>query len=276
MIYERGRAEKLMGLRRSLLGATIVVLLSLSLAPGSNAFARPAEGRVEPEDERPAAGMKARVFQLKHREPDDVIDLIKPLLSDRPGSTIRASDGLRTIAVRDFPENLAAVDVALRKLDLPQPLQPDVEVQVRILIGSPLGGASQYPAELEPVVKQLGSTLNYRTFFLVGSVTQRLRAGSKAGGKSQVIPLAPGAEEKITGHFHYRIDNLSVTPPSTANGLASFALKEFRVALEADALGEAEVATGLTLREGEKVVVGTASLKNRAMIVVVFARRLLH
>ncbi|HEY0705677.1 MAG TPA: hypothetical protein VGG33_02715, partial [Polyangia bacterium] len=58
------------------------------------------------------------------------------------------------------------------------------------------------------------------------------------------------------------------------NGLASFALKRFRVLLEADALGEAEVATGLTLREGEKVVVGTASLKNRAMIVVIFARRL--
>jgi hypothetical protein len=254
---------------------TLFVILVLG-GVGDNALAgspEPREGRSDSaEDERPSPGMKARVFQLKHRDPDDLIDLIKPLLSERRGSTMRASDELRTIIVRDFPENLAAVDVALRKVDIPVPPQPDVEVQVRVLIGAPQAGPSQYPAELDPVIKQLGTTFNYRTFFLVGSVTQRVRAGSNAGGKSQVIPLT-GTDEKVTGHFHYRIEDLSVTKNS-ANGLASFALKRFRVLLEADALGEAEVATGLTLREGEKVVVGTASLKNRAMIVVIFARRL--
>jgi hypothetical protein len=252
------------------------VLLAFAGAPAKTFAGSPdsREGRSDTvEDERPAPGMKARVFQLKHRDPDDLIDLIKPLLSDRRGSTIRASDELRTFIVRDYPENVAAVDVALRKLDIPVPPQPDVEVQVRVLIGAAQAGPSQYPAELESVVKQLASTLNYRSFFLVGSVTQRVRARSNAGGKSQVIPLA-GTDEKVTGHFHYRIEDLSLTSPPGASGLASFALKRFRVLLEADALGEAEVATGLTLREGEKVVVGTASLKNRAMIVVVFARRL--
>jgi hypothetical protein len=52
-------------------------------------------------------------------------------------------------------------------------------------------------------------------------------------------------------------------------------LRRFHFELEGgSALGEAEVSTGLTLRDGEKVVVGTGSLKNRAMIVVLAAKLL--
>ena len=52
------------------------------------------------------------------------------------------------------------------------------------------------------------------------------------------------------------------------------ASRSFKLDLEGPSLGEAEVSTGLTLREDEKVVMGTGSLKNRAMIVVVAAQLL--
>lgn len=282
MTYAHGRTmsalapqPKAMGAptRVGLAGRLLGCLLVAGLTTATGGVAAAAQDSDATDDERPTPGMKARVFQLKHRRPDDIVDVIRPLLSDRRGSMLRKSDSLKTIIARDFPENLAAVDQALRRLDISLPPQPDVELQVRILIGSPAGGPSQYPTELEPVVKQLGSTLSYRTYHLLGSVTQRLRAGSNASGKSQVMALPPGIEEKVTGHFRYHIENIAVTP-SGSTGATAFTLKRFKVDLEADALGEAEVSTSLTLREGEKVVVGTASLKNRAMIVVIFARLL--
>jgi hypothetical protein len=49
-------------------------------------------------------------------------------------------------------------------------------------------------------------------------------------------------------------------------------IRKLHYAIEGKSLGEAEINTGLSLREGEKVVVGTASLKDRAMILVLSAR----
>jgi hypothetical protein len=224
-------------------------------------------------DERPPAGMKAKVFQLKHRDADDVVDALRPLMSDSRGSMLRKSDELKTVTARDFPENLAAVEQALKRLDVAVAAQPDVEIQIRILIGSPLAGNSQYPPDLDAVVKQLGSTLSYKSYHVIAQVTQRVRAGANTSGKGELVLSPPASDDKATGHFHYNAET-QVTPPAVGATTPLITLRRFKLVLESGGLGEAEVATGLTLREGEKVVVGTGSLKNRAMIVVVSARQL--
>jgi hypothetical protein len=248
------------------------VLLALT-AWGSHALAATPAAPDAGAEERPAPGMKARVFQLKHRDADDLLDAIRPLMSDSRGVMIRKSEALKTITARDFPENLAAVEAALKRLDVPKPPQPDVEVQIRVLIGSPAAGQAAYPSDLSPVVKQLGSTLSYKSYHLIADVTQRLRGGGGTSGKGQVMVGPPATDEKTTGHFHYHIDNLNLPAP-VPGGPTVFTLKRLKLVLETDSLGEAEVSTGLTLREGEKVVVGTGSLRNRAMIVVFSARLL--
>jgi hypothetical protein len=224
-------------------------------------------------EERPPAGMKARVFQLKHRDADDVMEAVRPLMSDTRGSMMRKSDELKTVSARDFPENLAAIDQALKRLDVPSPPQPDVEVQIRILIGSPSAATSQFPPDLDAVVKQLGSTLSYKSYHLIAQVTQRLRIGTGSSGKGELVIAPPASDDKTNGHFHYNFESLAM-PPATGTTTPLITLRRFKLVLEGGGLGEAEVSTGLTLREGEKVVVGTGSLKNRAMIVVVSARQL--
>ena len=123
------------------------------------------------------------------------------------------------------------------------------------------------------MVKQLSATLQYRSYHLVAAVTQRVRAGSGANGKGQVVLGPPATDENTNGQFHFNIDKVSLPQPGTV-ATPLVAVKKLKVSLESGALGEAEVSTGLTLREDEKVVVGTGSLKNRAMIVVVSARLL--
>jgi hypothetical protein len=249
---------------RAGLGVLWVVLALLMLA-------HPAAAADAGTDERPPPGMKAKVYQLKNRSVDDLIDALRPLMSDTRGSMIRKSDELRTITARDFPENLAAIDQALKRLDVPTPPQPDVEVQIRVLIASPAAGPNQIPGDLDGVVKQLGTALSYKSYHQVAAVTQRLRAGANTSGKGELALAPPAAEEKTSGHFHYAVEK--VAPPAPGAG-GVITLRRFKLSLEGGQVGEAEVSTGLTLREGEKVVVGTGSLKNRAMVVVVSARQL--
>jgi hypothetical protein len=240
---------------------------------GDRSQERREEKRGEEKLERPAPGMRAKVFSVKHQNPADLVNALRPLSSGATGAMFQPSDQFNTVTVRDFPENLAAVEQALKRLDVPTPPQPDVEVKIRVLLGSPLPGPGQYPSELDSVVKQLSATLQYKSYHLVVAHAQRVRAGAGANGKGQVVLAQPATDENTNGLFHFSIEKVSLPHPGTAP-TTLVAVKKLKVSLESGSLGEAEVSTGLTLREDEKVVMGTGSLKNRAMIVVVSARLL--
>jgi hypothetical protein len=230
-------------------------------------------GKEDKRDERPAPGMRGRVFQIKHQNAGDLVQALRPLSSGAAGAMFQPSEQLNIITVRDFPESLNAIGQALKRLDVPTPPQPDVEVRIRVLLGSPLPGTGQYPAELESVVKQLNATLQYKSYHQVAAVTQRVRAGSGSSGKGQVMIGSPAADESTNGEVHFSIEKISLPLPGTST-TPLFSFKRLKVRLESGSLGEAEVSTGLTLREEEKGVLGNGSLKNRGMIVVVSARLL--
>ena len=235
-------------------------------------LAWPALARADRErDEPPPPGMKSRVFQIKHQDPDNLVEALRPLTSGRPGWMMRENDSLRTLTVRDFPENIAAIEQAIKRLDVPVPAKPDVELRIHLLVGAPGAGPGQYPGELEPVIKQLLATLSYKSYYQVAGITQRIRAGGGASGKGQLMLAPPISETAGNGHFRYAVENLALIPAASGPG-NQVSLKKFRLEMEGGGLGEAEVSTGLTLRDGERVVVGTGSLRNRAMIVVVAAK----
>jgi hypothetical protein len=80
----------------------------------------------------------------------------------------------------------------------------------------------------------------------------------------------PVASEATTLNYAYGFEDVNLAPPSS--GPTMVQIRRLSYWTGGKVLGEAEIATGLTLREGQKVVVGTASLKDRAMILVLFAR----
>jgi hypothetical protein len=242
--------------------ATVATLLALgaSARAGDKPEDRPAE-------RNPA--LRSRVFELKNRAPGEVMKVVKPLGSGVKGTSISESGEFKTITVRDFPENIASIEDALKRLDVPQPPKPDIEFRIRVLIAAP-SGSSQYPGDLEPVVKQLHATLNYKSYFQVATVTMRVKSGSGAKGTSVTSVNPPVSTEATSMNYSYGFEDVSITSPAT--GAALVQIRKLPYAIEGKSLGEAEINTGLSLREGEKVVVGTASLKDRAMILVLSAR----
>jgi hypothetical protein len=194
---------------------------------------------------------------------------VKGLGSGVKGTSISDSGEFKTITVRDFPENITAIEDALNRLDVPQAPKPDIEFRIRVLIAAP-SGTSQYPGDLEPVVKQLHATLNYKGYFQIASFIMRVKSGSGAKGTGVTSVSPPVSSEATSMSYSYGFEDVALLPPPT--GAAVVQIRKLHYAIEGKSLGEAEINTGLSLREGEKVVVGTASLKDRAMILVLSAR----
>jgi hypothetical protein len=250
--------------------AALVYLGSLLVAP--LALAGGGDHDKEPRDEdRPTEkmGLKSRVFEIKHRTPDELMRVLRPLASGIKGTSIVDSGEFKTITVRDFPENLAAIEDGIRRLDVVRAPRPDIELFIRVLIAAP-GGTSQYPGELDPVVKQLHATLSYKSYYQVASITHRVKSGSGAKGKGVTVINPPVSGEATTLNYSYSFDDVALAPPGAGPNMVQ--IKRLGYWTGGKVLGEAEINTGLTLREGQKVVVGTASLKDRAMILVLFAR----
>jgi hypothetical protein len=233
------------------------------------------------DDDRPTEripGIKAKVFDIKHRSTDDVLDVIRLLGSGVKGTSLSDNNDLRTITVRDFPENILAIEDAIKRVDVPSMPKPDVELRMRVLIAAPTG-SGQHPTDLDAVIKQLRATLNYKSYNQIASITQRVKAGAGAGGKGQTQLAPPVSQEPSSANYSYSLEGVNViTPPpgaaASAGGNISIQIKKLKFWTGNKQLGEADINTGLSLREGEKVVVGSASLKDRAMILVLSAKLL--
>ncbi|HWC77882.1 MAG TPA: hypothetical protein VG778_10490, partial [Blastocatellia bacterium] len=124
-------------------------------------------------------GFKGRVFEIRHREPDAIAMAVRPLASGFKGATMSPNREFKILTVRDFPENIAAIEEALKRLDVPELPGSELEFLVHILIATagsaPLG---DYPADLAPVVKQLQGTLKYKNYGLLASAIVRGREGA--------------------------------------------------------------------------------------------------
>src|SRR5205807_9137676 len=113
-------------------------------------------------------GFKNRVFEIHNRVPEDLVPVIKLLTSGFKGAQLSASNEFRTITVRDFPENIAAIDEAIKRMDKPEAARPDIELRMHVLLASNQPTTlNQYPAELKDAIAELQKTLNYKEYSLL-------------------------------------------------------------------------------------------------------------
>ncbi|HEX8162491.1 MAG TPA: hypothetical protein VF538_11500 [Pyrinomonadaceae bacterium] len=219
-------------------------------------------------------GFKNRVFDVHNRTPDDLIPVLKLLTSGFKGAQVSASNEFRTISVRDFPENIAAIEDALKRLDTPEVARPDIELRVHVLIASNAeSGLSPLPADLKDVVTQLQSTLSYRNYSLLTSVVQRTKdsRGYHPGflqGNGMAQMTTPAGEKQ---DFLYNFEAHSLDLTTGGAGAATIQLGNFTFRLGGPGT-DARIHSDVSMREGEKVVVGTAGLKDKALILVLMAK----
>jgi len=220
---------------------------------------------------------KNKVFEVHNRTAVDLAATVRLLVSGFKGTGLSVNNDLHTITVRDFPENIAAIEEALSRLDHPE-ASPEVSLNIAILIGSksPLPGAAPVPEELMPVVKQLQSTLRYANYGLLAATMHRTKAGLglENSGVAEPSLLGMTAKEERPVFYHYRLHEISINDQTVSVAGFGFGMK---VPVEmgngsGSQYQDVGFDTPVNLRQNEKVVIGTTTMGDKALIVVVTAK----
>jgi type II secretory pathway component GspD/PulD (secretin) len=262
----------------------IFLALALALVAASSASAQTEQNAQKQEDNFVTQKMfQNRVFEIKNRDPLSLARVLSPLTSGFRGAVVSPNQEFRTISVRDFPENIAVIEEAIRHLDQPEPVHPGIEFHIHMLVASnDEAGSSRYPAELADVVKQLQSTLGYKNFNLMGSQIVRSKEGHSDNSNRGVADLrlandTPASKNPI--FYNYNIRTVSL---DSVGGQARVQIEEFNMDMKvpvslgpfgADKISYESVGfkNPVSLREGEKVVVGTTNIADKSVIVILSA-----
>ena len=216
-----------------------------------------------------------KVFEIRFRDPRVVASSVKLLGSGFKGADLSVSSELKTITVRDFPENIAAIEEAIGRLDHAAPQTPDIQFNIAVLIGSKsaLAGAS-VPDELAPVIKQLQSTLRYAHYGLMTMAMQRSKPGDGVRGSGVAEPtllgMTPNQERPV--FYDYNLRRVSASETSIDIESFAFSMRVPIVVKGTEATYQNfGFETPVSLRPNEKVVIGTTTVGDKALIVVVTA-----
>lgn len=254
----------------------ISTAVALALVLSAAAFAQPAANSTPaPQDNYVTdRNFKSKVFDVKYRDPASLANVLSRLTSGFKGAAITASSEFKTITVRDFPENLLTIEEAIKRLDTPAPTRPNIELHMHALIASNAGsGGTAPPAEIKDVLEQLRGTLNFKNYELAATVVERLTdtpRGFNGSGTCELPSGNPGTPSSLMS-YEWFIGGVSLVQDAT--GAYSVQMGEFAFSTSAEK-DRAKVQTALSLRDGEKVVVGTATMRNRALVVVLTVKLL--
>lgn len=270
-----------------------IFALSALLATGLPALAQstpaPSPQATQQADPDPATlrAMKSKVFEIKHRSPIWLSASLSLLGSGVRGAQINSTDrdGLNTITVRDFPENLAAIEEAIKRLDVASASTKtaDVELHVQVLFASKQFAAEDSaPEELQPVIKSLKGALAYRGYTLAASFVQRWDTSSMRSiqGKGQIegsiLNLGTTKEPSLL-HVEWEASP-GFGAEQRMNSSSSLQIPKFQLLVAEERAGGrttnlAKIETSVNLKEGEHVVVGTSVIKDRGLVVILTAKR---
>lgn len=282
-----------------------IILLIILLILASSAFAQsPAEGKKDTTNppgtsSTPAeaamprgdafTGMETAIIEVKNKEAYLITDVVRVLSSLR--GYLNQNPKLNIITVRDFPENVAKIREAIARLDVEEtkaisaPSLDNYEVQLHLIATSRTSTEKgELPAGLEPVIAQLQETLRYKGYRYVTSFLNRMPPHEKTEASGITDPLFPMAASSGKSFYKY---SLWLQRGTDSTGRESIRLSNFKFSISVPVqymtdgktavnYTDVGISTSVFLREGEKVVVGTANLgsSDGAVIVVVSARKL--
>ncbi|HWS53583.1 MAG TPA: hypothetical protein VN228_05630 [Pyrinomonadaceae bacterium] len=222
-------------------------------------------------------GFASEVFEVRNRDPLKLTSVLTPLGSGFRGAALTPNVEFRTISVRDFPENIAAMREALRRLDTPEPPRPAIEFHVHLLVGAnDERVTNDFPAPLGDVVRQLRATLGYRNFSVMGSQVLRSKEGrgdvyNKGVADLRLTNAALAASNPVFYEYHLRSFSLDAAAGPTRVQVDDFNLSlRVPLLLSPDKVTYQDVGfrNPVALREGERVVVGTTSVGDKSVVVL--------
>ncbi len=224
--------------------------------------------------------LQVKLFEIKNKQPETLVNAIFALGSGAPNTRIDPNNNLKTITVRDFPENIAAIEGALKRLDLPDAAPVSIQTQIYLIAASDeVGDPGTFPKEIDPVLAQLKSTLKYKNYRFVNTFINRVNDGgsfeSSGTGYNTAGSNTPTIIQCKMGQVRIASDNTG--KEAIRIGKFSFSARvPVQVGQGSVQYQDVGITTELSLSEGGLVVVGTGNmgLTDGAMIVIVSAKKM--
>jgi Bacterial type II/III secretion system short domain len=267
----------------------ISLLLAFTIA-NANAFAQSdsAQQRVERKPAADAPKFSVRLFEIKYQSPNNLREALNALGSGAPGSTMTPNNQLRTLTVRDFPENITAIEEALKRLDVPGKSPISLECQLHLLSASMReSDKSQMAKNLEPVVTQLRSTLQFTNYRYISSSLNRVSDGGDVESSGIIGILFPTPSGVINTpenptFYRYSIKGIKLTQDASGKETIQISQFNFGSSVPVKTGGnniqykDCGMTTPLTLREGEMAAVGMVNISSSddAIIVIVSVKKM--
>src|SRR2546425_2759077 len=258
----------------------IILFLLIAFAGGSATNAQ--DSKPTPTPANVPVGLKSKLIEVKHRDPTTLLSVLKLLGS--PSGSISANDEFRTITVRDYPENIAVIEDAIRRLDTPEPerpirpVPPNIDFRIHVLIASNApSGQEELPADLRDVIKQLQETLRYKSYGVMASAVHRTTLGGGVSNKGVAESKLFNINSQGSPIFYeYSIAPISLEPSANAPRIIQIGTFRFTMRVPVNVGTQTNYeptgfSTPVTVRDGEKVVVGTTTLGDKGLVIVLIA-----
>jgi hypothetical protein len=216
--------------------------------------------------------MVQKLFVLKYADPQAVENLLRVF-----GVSIAQIRDMRVLAVSASSETMAAIEDAIKRLDVPTAAPANVDLTVYLVVGhegeSPAGSAAM-PKDLDSVVTQLKNAFAFKSYSLLDVLALRTRTGEQASTTSSggAVPNGNGSAPVITT---FKINNAAVGGDGASIHIsrlnANIKMPVMRgVDLSYTDLG---LNTDVDIKEGQKVVIGRLGIsKDQALFLVMTAK----
>ena len=261
----------------------IIVLATTGLASAGPQDKKPEQ--TEPDIET-LKQLKGKIFELKYREPSAIFQVLKPLGSGYKAASMIVDNELHLITVRDFPENLAAIEEAIKRLDVPQNVKPkaNLEVQLSLIAASRTGAATsgEVPTQIAGVLETLRNTMKYKNYRYITTFINRANDGGNVHSSGAADAFFQVNETKGRQTFYdYTLVDLRTVKTESSEQIIQ--VRDFRFTTRVPVVvatgnggskieyQDMQISTGLTMKDGEIVVVGTSNVgsSDEALIVVI-------
>ncbi|MGC9949198.1 MAG: secretin N-terminal domain-containing protein [Bryobacteraceae bacterium] len=235
------------------------ILFSLTLA---GALAAQNAAVVPPPAQPPELPRQQKVFLLKYADARHVADVLAVF-----GYGIRADRDMHVVAVSAPAEAMSAIEDAVKRLDVPAAAPRDIDLLVYMIVAEEQppqqpSAAESLPPELQAVADELKKIFSYKSFRLLDSILLRTQPGNKATADGVI------GDSKT----QYRFD---VQPSAVTEGPDGrlIRLDNLNLSLRLAGDHEAGIRTEITVREGQRAVVGKSNMGlGRSLILVVTAK----
>lgn len=208
----------------------------------------------------PEAVPISKVFQIKYGDVNRIAGLINNM-----GASARADNDMHVIAVRGSKETVAAIEEALKQLDVPPAPQKDIEITGYVIVASSEPAAQPEPADLAAPLKQMHALLPYKSYRVVDTIVLRGRDGQGAHTQGMLAATGTGSKPQ------YTLDYSQASVTAQGGNMIRLDRLSFGVKIGGNSLA---MNTNLDVHEGQKVVVGKTSVNGmeEAIILILSAK----